>query len=391
MRPSGSPAVALLAAALVLLTVACNGEKQEARQAGPKPVAVRAAPVTVGDLTLASEHPGELFADAVEAAPRLSGTLVAVPVRLGDRVKKGDVVARIDDAEIAHQIQEAAAAAAAAEANAQRAQAELDLARTERARKAPLAEDELVSAQEMSELGSRVASLEAQVSAARAQADQWLARVRLHEEQRKDTRIVAPFDAVVAERRLDPGATVGPSTPILRLVAAGAPRVRFRVPERALAVLREGLPIEVRTAASGERAAEGRVERIGGEVSRTDRSVQVEAVLEESPLMKPGMYATVRLREERLEDVLLVPSEAVLSRLRGGREEQVVFVAEDGRARMVPVALLGKSGNLTAVRGGLSTGMRVLTLGHEDLSDGGPIRVVEAAQSTPRADAGERG
>jgi membrane fusion protein (multidrug efflux system) len=383
----------LAVTALGALCGAC-GDKKEERPRGPRPVAVRAEAVAVGDLTRSTEHPGELFAEAVDVSPRLSGTLVEVPVRLGDRVEKGDLLARIDDAELSHQLREAQAATAAAEANARRAEAQLALARTELQRKAPLAEDQLVSAQEMSELQSRVASLEADAAAATAQAQQSRARAKLFQEQRSHTRLVAPFDGIVAERRLDPGATVGPTTPILRLVSAGLLRVRFRLPEQALAQVQPGLPLRVFTAATKERGFPGKVERVGGEVSRADRSIQVEGVLtEEVPVLKPGMYARVGLSEERLEDVLLVPSEAIVSRLFGREERTAVFVAESERARLVPVAVLGREGDRTAVRGALGAGAPVLTLGHEELSDGSPIRVVESEwpQRTEAAREGGKG
>ncbi|MGA9523919.1 MAG: efflux RND transporter periplasmic adaptor subunit, partial [Myxococcaceae bacterium] len=211
--------VLIAAASLLLAASGCSKDDAAAAQAkarGPRPVAVRVAPVERGQLSVLSEHPGELFADAVDIAPRLSGRLVEVKVRLGDSVEKGQVVARLDDADLSHQLQEARAALLTAEANGKRAEANLELARTELARKAPLAKDELVSAQELSEIQARVASIEAEVAAAKAQEAQARARMGLLEEQRKDMRLVAPFDGTVAERRLDPGATVGPSTPVLR-------------------------------------------------------------------------------------------------------------------------------------------------------------------------------
>lgn len=389
MRRLGAVAVAL-----ALLGGCADGKKKAGGpDKGPRPVAVRAQPVTRGDLTLSTEYPGELFAYGADVAPRTSGTLLEVPVKLGDAVKKGQVVARIDDQEVMHQLHEAQAAFGAAEANERRAQANLQLARTEIARKAPLAADQLVSAQEMSELEARVQSLQAEAAAAKAQAAQARARVGLLQEQRRMTRLEAPFDGTIAERHLDPGASVGPTTPVVRVVASGPAQVRFRVPERDLGVVREGLPIEVATAATGERTFPGTVVRMGTEVSRTDRAVQAEANLaEESPLLRSGMYAKVRVHRESLTNALLVPAIALVRRQQDGRETTGVFVAVDGTADWRPVKVLGQQEMNAAIEGPVKEGEAVLVLGHEELAPGGPIRVVnDTALPSPRADAGGEG
>lgn len=380
----------------ILLLAGCaeDGAKKGKRGGtAPRPVAVRAQPVTRGDLTLSTEYPGELFAYGADVAPRTSGSLLEVPVRLGDEVKKGQIVARIDDQEVMHQLHEAQAAFGAAEANQRRAEANLQLAKTEVARKAPLAADQLVSAQEMSELQARVQSLQAEAAAAKAQAAQARARVGLLQEQRRMTRLEAPFDGTVAVRSLDPGATVGPATPIVRIVASGPAQVRFRVPERDLGVVREGLPIEITTAATGEQSFTGRVVRMGTEVSRTDRAVQAEGVLtQEAQLLRSGMYAKVRVHRESLKDVLVVPAIALVRRQLGAEDVTGVFVAVDGKADWRPVQLVGQEGMNAAIEGALREGESVLVLGHEELAHGGPIRVVNEETSRPaRIDAGGEG
>ena len=222
----------------------------------------------------------------------------------------------------------------------------------------------------------------AQGGAADGVAAQARARMGLLRKQVSDTRIVAPFAGTISERRLEPGAAVGPNTPVVRLVAEGPLQVRFRVPERDLSVLKPGQPIRVRTAATGTARHEGEVIRMGTEVSRTDRAVQVEGVLdEEKPALLAGMFATVELQERKLENELLVPAAAVLERNEGGEQTVGVFIAQDGAAQWRAVEVLGSRGGQSAVKGeGLAQGQKVLTLGHEELSSGAPIRVVTQGQ-----------
>jgi RND family efflux transporter MFP subunit len=382
----GRWAATLLFAALA----ACSRQPEEERsgRGGERAVPVRAETASVASLDLLSEYPGELDADAAEIAPRISGRLLEVAVRIGERVEQDRPIARIDDSEIRRQRADIDAQVRLATANRTRAQAQLDLARRELARTEPLLEKKLVSEQDVDSLRSRASSLAAEVDVAEAQAEQGRAKLAVLAAQLRDARVTAPFSGVIAARYLDPGAQVSPSTPIVRLVAADDLRVRFQVPEHELAGLREGLSIEVTTAATGRQRFSGRIVRLAGEVSRAGRTLAVEAVLDEpDELLRSGMFAQVRLRRETIEDAVVVPAAAVVTRVGGdGRESTGVFEPVDGRAVWRPVTVRGREGDRIAVDGDVGPGKPVLVLGHEDLADGAAVRVVNgAAAGAPSA------
>jgi RND family efflux transporter MFP subunit len=378
-RSSGRWAAPILFAALA----ACSRQPEEQRRAGggERAVPVRAEAASLASLDLVSEYPGELDADAAEIAPRISGRLLEVAVRIGERVERDQPIARIDDAEIRRQRADIDAQVRLATANRARAQAQLDLARRELERTEPLLEKKLVSEQDVDALRSRSSSHAAEVDVAEAQAEQGRAKLAVLAAELRDARVTAPFSGVIAARYLDPGAQVGPSTPIVRLVAADDLRVRFKVPEHELAGLREGLSIEVTTAATGKRRFAGKIVRLAGEISRAGRTLAVEAVLHEpDELLRAGMFAQVRLRRETIEDAVVVPAAALVTRVGGdGREITGVFEAVDGKAVWRSVAVRGREGDLIAVDGDIATGKLVLVLGHEDLADGASIRVVDGA------------
>ena len=134
---------------------------------------------------------------------------------------------------------------------------------------------------------------------------------------------------------------------------------------------------------TGARSFAGTVLRVAGEVSRSDRTVTVEAgMIESDVILRPGMYAEVVVRVREIVDTLVVPGAAILERVSmDGIRSDGIFVADGELARWVPVQVSGRSGNLAAIQAALEGGERVLTLGHSELEDGGRIRVVGAEGS----------
>lgn len=380
------PAVIVAGLAVFFLSRGGGSPSGGTRQGpGKRPVAVRVAAVQTGELSLLERYPGELWAEAVDLAPSIPGRLAEIGARVGDRVKKGQVLARLDGAILRQQLREAEARVRGAGASTKRVEARLAAARAEWERKRPLAERQLVSAQELAEVEANLGALEAELASTGADGEQSRAQAQGLREQLSELSLVAPFDGVVASRNFEPGATVTSSTPVVRVVRDGPLEVRFRVPERDAAVVRQGLDLKVETQATGQTPFSGKVLRVAGEISRSDRSLLVEGLLDrEEEILKAGMYATVRLVRQHLEDVRLVPAEAVLDRGAAGRG---IFVAVDGLARWTRVKVLGESAGTAAIEGDdLAEGALALIFGHDDLGDGTPILVVDPPAAEGVAD-----
>jgi membrane fusion protein, multidrug efflux system len=387
---------ALLVAALAVAATVAVRLMPAGDAAGPggmdRPIPVRAAAVTEGALDVFSSYPGELVGEVSDIAPRVGGLLQEVPVRIGDRVAKGSVLAIVDDVNLRNQYQEAKGQHGVAVANERRAAAELDSVAADHRRAVGLNREQLLSEQDFERVTAQLASSRASLAAAEAQTAQALARLALLEQQLQDSRVVAPFAGTVADRYLDRGALVQAGTPILRLVEAAPLVVQFRVPERDLDAVRPGASFSVKTQATSE-IFDGIVRRVSGEVSRTDRTAVVEGELaEHAGLLKPGMYAEVRLRVRALQGALLVPDVALLERVTmAGEQTTGVFrVASNSAgddtataAQWVEVAVVGRSGSQAAISGDLVVNDRVLTLGHTELQDGAAIRVVQEQRQAP--------
>ena len=387
-RRISRPQIAGLAvAALVLVAAAvfafgfgsqarAGGQADDAQMAQAVPV--RAVAARRGHLSVRTAYSGELVGEVSDISPQVSGLLVDVPARIGQRVAAGEVLAVIADIDVRNQLQEARGQLGVAEANRDRAAAELVGVEADYQRAMELFDQGLLSEQEQQQVSSQYATTKANLAAGEAQVQQSTAREALLAEQFANTRVRAPFDAVVSDRYLDRGALVQPGTPILRLVEEAPLLVQFRVPERDLSAVQTGAAFDVATEATGERTFSGIVRRVAGEVRRNDRTVLVEGELAETDeLLLPGMYADVSVSLRDLDNALIVPGAALLERVAmDGARSTGVMVPVDGLAQWRVVTVAGRSGEYSAIAGPIEVGELVLTMGHNQLGHGSPVRVV---------------
>lgn len=351
---------------------------QPTREAKVTPVT--AAVVEQGSITERGRYPGELDADAADISAFYTGRLVAVHVRVGDRVEKDAVLAELDPVDAKEQIAQARAQARAAEAEEKRVRVERDQAIAEAARLEPLAKDKLIAEIEIDKQRARAASLGAALEAATAGGAEARARVTLLERRVVESRVRAPFAGRIASRYVDPGALVPAGARLVRLVQVSPLRVRFEVPEQDVPAIRPGTTVHVITKAEGDDVV-AKVTGIGSEVSRERRVASAEALIESPPQgWLPGMYAEAVVDRRTLDNVLIVPSNAVLSRLQPTGEVLTgVLVEEAGVAHWIPVRVVARDGDRSAVEGELAAGARVLVSGHVDLMDGSKVKVSASA------------
>lgn len=361
---------------------------------GPKATPVSVALIATGGLTAHTTYPGELTADSADVASLIAGRLLAVHVRLGDAVEAGQLIAELDTAELAEQRAEALAQQRAAAASRNRANVDLRLATRELERTDGLAERGIASGQERDARRAAVEGHRAGLRLAAAQEEQARARVAALEQRIAEARIVAPFDGVVSARSFDAGGFVPVGATIARVVARDPLRVRFEVPEHELAGLTLSAPVSV-TASPTPEPRPARVIGAAGEVERERRVVAVEAEIDEPPpSWLPGMYVDVKVVRRALEDALIVPQIALVSRLGvSGEIDHGIFVVDGDVARWVDVVVVARDATRAAIAAEVAPDALVLVGGHGDLSDGAAIEIPggEAREGArpPRASAVE--
>lgn len=182
--------------------------------------------------------------------------------------------------------------------------------------------------------------------------------------------VVAPDDAVVAKRLVDPGVYVQAGTPILRIAVIDRLRIQANVAQQDLSAITIGTPIEARV--SNGKTLRGRVSSIGPTADPTTHTAQVEAIVSgASTGIAPGGYVRVTLhaRGANVTGGLQVPSVAIV----GGGSDSAVWIDNSGSAHRVRVQVLSDDGTTAFVKGSLQRGARVVTNGASALEEGQSI------------------
>ena len=349
MRSAGARAVAIAAACLFVLA-ACKPGDGEAQAADAEKKEVDAVPVEVAAAQrrpVAASYTGtaplEARAESMVVA-KTSGIALSVGVEVGDEVRAGQVLVRLDGAR---------AALEAAQSAAQMRKLESNYARSRQ-----LAEQQLVSANDNEQL--------------RYDLENARAANRLANLQLSWTSVTAPISGVVAERMIKTGNFVQANTPILRIVDNAQLEAELNVPERELATLEAGLPVTLTVDALPGRTFEGRIDRVSPVVDAESGTFRVTAAFAGKGDLKPGMFGRISIDYDQRADALTVPRAALLE----DDSEPAVFVVDDGKAKRVPIELGYLDGEWAEVRGGLDEGAQVVTAGKVTLRDGSAVQVI---------------
>lgn len=348
-------------------------------QGGAPALLVEAAQPEYRDFERSLEILGELQAQAtVEIMSRISGRLKAVLADRGDAVTEGQLLAVVDDEDLVQQIRRSQAAIEVAHAAVQREAATLENLRIQLRRLRQLHEDELISVQDLQDLQSRVAVAESQLELARAQVRQAEAGLKELEIQREQTRIYSPLDGLVAVRRLEPGALVSPSVSILSVLKVERVKTIVPVPEASLSSIRVGLPATVVVDAFPDRVYSGAVTRISPFLNPETRSADVEIEIPNpEQLLKPGMFARVKLEANLSEKALAIPRSALIQR---GEQKGVYLITPDLTVDFQPIQIGRIQGGFVELESGLEPDTRIVTTGAQSLNDGDLIRLNGAAE-----------
>lgn len=214
--------------------------------------------------------------EQLRVVAKQSGEVVDVRVHLGDHVKAGDTLVRIDDRPFRETLAMTRAELAAAEAEFARSR--IDLAEAEDRRRRTSALQGNIPQEEIATAGFAVERAIATRELAQAQVARLRVRVAQLERDLSETKITAPFSAAVALRLVEPGAMVQSGSPLIRLIPEGPPWVRFAVPVAEAADIVPGRSVAIRVE-SIERPLSGTVRKIAPEVDPNSRMLWAEAEL----------------------------------------------------------------------------------------------------------------
>jgi RND family efflux transporter MFP subunit len=347
---------------------------------GPRqPMTVEVAAVKRANMAESLTVVGNLIGAAtVEAVPKVSGRLDDVTVRLGDRVRKGQTLAKVEDREIAEQVKQAQASFDVAAATIRQREADLRLAQTNLDRSKNLFDRQLIPKQTYDDTDARYQAAAAQLDLAKAQYQQAQARLDELKINLANTVISSPVSGFVGKRALDPGAWVTPNSAFISVVDIGIVRLVANIVEKDLRRINAGMKADVAVDAYPGEHFVGRIAHVAPVLDPATRTAQIEVEIENSSFrLKPGMYAKVSFTVEHKENVLVVPANAVID---ASGKKGVYVPGDGGVAKFQPVTLGMSDPERVEITAGVSEGMRVISTGAAALRDGDKIVLLGQGQ-----------
>ena len=327
---------------------------------------------------------------------KVSGYLGRIDVDIGDRVKRGQILATIEVPEIVDQLRQAEADLAASQADRVSAESELDsfeaqsrlheltYQRTESVRED---EPDVISQQAVDEAraGFEVARARVQVAQGRInQIDSQVKQVEAEIDRLRTligfSEVRAPFSGIVTNRYVHTGTLLQAATSsrevhgIVTIATLDRIRLHVDVPESEVPYVQAGDPAVATLDSMPGREFRGAVTRFAGVLDPSTRTMRTEIHLANPGwLLRPGMYGQARLTLEERSDAVTIPAEA----LRVDGASSYVYRVVDGRAKRTAVDAELRDGVKVEVTGGLSASERIVLSSRGVLADNAPVTAVE--------------
>ena len=393
----GALLFAVAACAAATLVFGCGGSERAA-DAGGVPVAV--VPVVRGEMDADFDRAGVFRPyQEINLYAKVSGYVKRINVDIGDRVKKGQLLAVLEVPELVAEMEHSKAAVSRSQADLKRAGDELERAKSAYevvhlayGRLAGVAKTQpgIVAQQELDASQGQDRQAEAGVSAAEsavASAQQQLVvdRAELQKDQSMldYAQIIAPFDGVVTQRFADTGAMVAAGTssekqalPVLELAQNDVLRLEIPVPESVVPSIREGDSVQVHVGAMN-RDFEGKVVRFSRQLDESTRTMITEIDVPNGNLtLVPGMYADVKIRLQHRQNVLCVPIVAIM---RGEGKPWVLAVDAANRLEKREIAVGVEDARRAEVLSGLREGEFVVAANQAEFKPGQLVKPKQAA------------
>ena len=409
-------AILVVVAALALYRVWGFTQKRSGTQrAARMEVPVQVIPVVAKPLTYSIKVTGDILPlMQVDLIPKVSGYLERIDVHIGDIVRRGQVIAQIDQTDFLHKVREIEAKVAQAKAQmteietgtraeelrqaeeaVKQAQSRFENAKLQHERIEALYKREVISKKERDVADMEYTVAEAQLAASQQQLkllrdgarqevrDASQAKLRemeaILEQERnhlKDTKIVTPFQGEISRKYVDAGAFVSSSTPLANLVHTETLKIVANVLEKDVPLLKPGMKAKIRVESYPERIFEGRVEKINSALDLSTRTLQAEIWIPNlDRSLKPGMFSNVEVVLLEKPQALIIPREAILE----AGSEMSVFVVEGKQAVRRSISVGYEQDRMVEVLKGLNERDQVVIKGQQLIKDGSTIRIIEGS------------
>jgi membrane fusion protein (multidrug efflux system) len=287
--------------------------------------------------------------ETVKIVNEISAVVRELPFAEGRAVHRGDMIARLDDSELA--------------AESARADALRDQARTNHQRVRQLFDQQAASQQELDDASSALKVAEANAVVARTRFD----KAHIH----------SPLTGVAGRRLVSPGAYLPVGTQITEVASVGIVKVGFSAPERYLPLLQRRAIVTVTTTAYPGEVFSGDISVVDPILDAASHTVQMVArIHNRGGKLRPGMSADVTAMLGERSQALTVPDEAVFGE---GNQSFVYLVKPDSTVTRQAVVLGTRDSTRAEVTEGLKPGDRVVSAGYQKLFEGARVMPVPSA------------
>lgn len=378
--------LAVLAVRIAFLATKRTGGDRQGIQRPP--VAVETDSVRFGPIQEIRQFTGSVYPQyQYVIAPKVSGRIIEIRKRIGDQIQRDEVIARVDDAEYQQAVREAEANLKIAHASLTEARSQLSLARQELERVESLQQKGIASPAELDAATANFDAQQSRLKLAQAQVEQREASLKSAKIRLDYTVLAAPEPGFTGERFVDEGSLLAPNDPVISVIGIDKVIIRTTIIEKDYGLIHTGQHAEVEVDAFPSKGFEGQVARIAPLLQLTSRMAQMEIeVLNDSLILKPGMFARVNVLIEERDTTQIVPSKAVIN--RDGQRGIFLIDLENTTARYVPVRVGIVTPDETEILTPEIEGL-VVTLGQHLLTEGSPVILPQSPGETRTGKPGE--
>ncbi len=279
--------------------------------------------------------------EEVELSFETSGKIVGINFTEGTRIKKGDLLAKMNDKPLQAQLQKLLA--------------EKKLVEEKEFRQKSLLDKDAISQESYDQIVTELQTIQADIN---------LIRARISE-----TELRAPFDGIIGLRYLSEGSYATPSTKIARLVKISPIKLVFSIPERYADEVSIGFPVTFTMDGSND-VFNAEVYAVEPKVEQLTKSIVIRALYpNKKEELKAGRYASVVLQLSQINNAIAIPTEALIPEMEG----EMVYVYRNGKANAVKVGTGLRTEALIQIVDGLKFGDTLLTTGILQLRQSLPV------------------
>ena len=277
--------------------------------------------------------------EEVDLSFETSGKIIGINFTEGTRVKKGDLLAKINDRPLQAQLQ--------------KLQAQLKLVEEKEFRQRSLLNKDAISQESYDQIVTELQTINADIN---------LVKARISE-----TELYAPFDGIIGLRYLSEGSYANPSTKIARLVKISPIKVEFSISEKYADEVNIGFPVSFDV---DNRIYEATVYAVDPKIDLTTRTIVIRALYpNKNEELKPGRFAQVTLLLNQINDAIAIPTEALIPEMEG----EMVYIYVNGKASAKRVNIGLRTESLIQIVDGLNFGDTLITTGILQLRQSLPV------------------